>query len=59
MAEIVNLRQAKKVRQKTEKRVAGDQNAARFGRTKAEQRLERTLADKAVAALDAHKRDPE
>ena len=59
MAEIVNLRQAKKTRARAEKRAAGDENAARFGRTKADVALQRAQADKATATLDAHKRAPE
>ena len=59
MAEIVNLRQAKKTRERVEKRALGDLNALRSGRTKAAVRLEKALADKAAAMLDAHKRDPE
>ena len=59
MADLVNLRQAKKARERTEKRAAGDENAARFGRTKSAKDQERSLAEKARAHLDAHKREPE
>ncbi len=59
MAKLVNLRQARKDRARSEKRAKGDENAAKFGRTKAERDLEAARADKARAHLDAHKRDPE
>lgn len=57
MAEIVNLRQARKARQRDEKRAAADENAARFGRTKALKALEKARNDRAEAMLDAHRRD--
>jgi hypothetical protein len=57
MAEIVNLRQARKQKARTDKDAAAAQNRAAFGRTKAEKQkssTEKTIADKLV---DAHKRD--
>lgn len=59
MAEIINLRQAKKIRARAEKRAAADENAARSGRSKALKALEKARADKERAALDGHKRDAE
>lgn len=59
MAGVVNLRQARKARERDERRLAGDENAARFGRTKAQKEAERRAAEKNRAHLDAHKRDPE
>ena len=58
MAEIINLRQAKKTRARAEKRAAGDENAARAGRTKALKALEKAQADKVRADLDGHRRGP-
>jgi len=58
MAEIINLRQAKKARDRADKRAAGDENAARSGRSKALKALEKARAKKERAGLDAHKRDP-
>ncbi|WP_444668311.1 DUF4169 family protein [Cereibacter changlensis] len=58
MAKVVNLTQARKARDRATKRAEADANAAKFGRTKAERDLEQAQADKARAALDAHKRDP-
>lgn len=57
MAELVNLRAAKKTRERVKKRAEGDENAAKFGRTKAEKAAEKAQADKARAALDGHKRE--
>lgn len=59
MGDLINLRQARKARTRAEKRAAGDENAARSGRTKAQKALERAEAQKARAKLDAHQRDPE
>jgi hypothetical protein len=57
MAEIVNLRQARKQMARTDKDAAAAQNRAAFGRTKAEKQkssTEKTIAEKLI---DAHKRD--
>ncbi len=55
MAEIVNLRAAKKARKRAEERAQADANAAKFGRTKGDKARERAEAEKARTALDAHK----
>ena len=57
MAEIVNLRQAKKQAARKAARSAADANAARFGRSKAERALEEARAEKAASNLDAHRRE--
>ena len=59
MAELVNLNKARKARARVKARAEADENAVKFGRTKAEKNLETARAEKARAALDAHKRDPE
>ncbi|MDW4551424.1 DUF4169 family protein [Defluviimonas sp. D31] len=59
MAEIVNLRNARKAQKRAKARAEGDENAARFGRTKAQRELEQARADKARAELDAHRRERE
>jgi hypothetical protein len=59
MAEIVNLRQAKKQAARKAARVEADANAAKHGRTKGERDLEKTRAEKAAKALDGHKRETE
>ncbi len=57
MAEIVNLRAARKARERAKDRAEADENAARFGRTKALKALERARAEKARETLDAHRRE--
>ena len=57
MAEIVNLRTARKARSRTKARAEADANAAKFGRTRAQRDLERSEADNARTTLDAHRRD--
>lgn len=57
MAEIINLRQARKSRARDEARARGDANAARSGRTKALKTLEKARAAKEHADLDAHRLD--
>lgn len=59
MAEIINLRSVKKAKDRQQARAKGDENAARFGRTKAEKDLERARADLARRTLDGHERDPD
>ncbi len=57
MAEIVNLRAARKAAERQKARAKGDENAAKFGRTKAEKDLEKARADKARRDLDGHERE--
>ncbi|KAB2884783.1 MAG: DUF4169 family protein [Albidovulum sp.] len=52
MAELVNLRAARKARERAKARAEADANAARFGRTKALRALEKARADQARALLD-------
>lgn len=57
MAEIVNLRQARKQKARAGKDAEASENRVRFGRTKAEKQkasTEKTIAEK---LMDAHKRD--
>lgn len=56
MAEIVNLRQARKQKSRAAKDVQAEQNRILFGRTKAEKQQQ--AAEKALAArkIDGHKR---
>jgi hypothetical protein len=57
MAEIVNLRQAKKQAARKAARLVADANAAKHGRTKTERTLEKARAEKAVRDLDNHRRE--
>ncbi len=59
MAEIVNLRTARKQAARKAARSVADAQAAKFGRSKAEKELQQALADKAARDLDAHHRDRE
>lgn len=55
MAEIVNLRQFRKTKARTEKDKQADQNRLTFGRTKSEKTLTKTLNEKAERSLDQKK----
>jgi hypothetical protein len=57
MAEIINLRTARKARDKAEARAQADANALKFGRLKSEKVLETAKADKAKRDLDGHERE--
>ncbi|WP_262027673.1 DUF4169 family protein [Microvirga sp. Mcv34] len=57
MAEIINLRQARKHKARAEKEVRAQENRIAFGRTKAEKNLSRAERDLAQSRLDQHKRD--
>ncbi|OJY63521.1 MAG: DUF4169 domain-containing protein [Sphingobium sp. 66-54] len=57
MAEIVNLRMARKARARTEAEQKAAQNRAKFGRTRAEKAAERTEAERTARALDGARRD--
>lgn len=57
MAEIIRLRAAKKQMDRAKKRAQADENAAKFGRTKAQKSLEAARAEKAARDLDGHRSD--
>jgi len=57
MAEIVNLRTARKQKARTDKARAAEQNRITFGRTKAEKLQTRAQAELAAKHLDSHKRE--
>ena len=59
MAEIINLRQARKQKARAEKEARADGNRISFGRTKAEKNLTKAEQDLAKNRLEAHKRDPD
>jgi hypothetical protein len=56
-ADIVNLRQFRKQKARSEKDKAADANRLQFGRTKAEKTLTKTINEKAEKALDQGKLD--
>ena len=57
MAEVSNLRAARKARERLQGRALADLNAAKHGRTKAEKALEAAQAAKAARDLDGAKRE--
>ncbi|MBL4927447.1 DUF4169 family protein [Fuscibacter oryzae] len=57
MGEVVNLRSAKKQAARKAARQKGDENAAKFGLTKAEREVQKAQAEKAARDLDGHKLD--
>lgn len=59
MAEVVNLRQARKMKARAEKERIAEQNRASHGRSKAERLQTQKLADRSSAFLEGHRRDRE
>lgn len=56
MGDIINLRSARKARERASARAQADENAAKFGRRKGDKALAAALAEKARQTLDAHRR---
>lgn len=59
MAEIVNLRQARKHKARSEKERVAAENRAIHGRSKSERERESLVESKATTFLDAHRRSPD
>ena len=57
MAEIVNLRRARKQKARAEAEKTAEQNRISFGRTKAERSLTEAERDKAARHIDGHRLD--
>ncbi len=57
MAEIINLRRARKAQQRADAAGKADANRAKFGRTRAEKEAEAKRAEKTRRTLDAHRRE--
>jgi hypothetical protein len=57
VAEIVNLRTARKRKAKAQSKASAEQNRITFGRTKAEKQQSRAEAQLAARRLDSHKRE--
>lgn len=55
MAEIINLRRARKQRTRQDAEAKAEQNRISFGRTKAERTLIEAERDKAARELDGHR----
>ncbi|CUH87377.1 hypothetical protein PH5382_01304 [Phaeobacter sp. CECT 5382] len=59
MAEPVNLNRFRKEKARADKKARADQNAVKFGRTKAEKSLDKSRKDQEIRRLDDHRSDPE
>ena len=57
MTDPVNLNRFRKQKARAEQKARANENAVKFGRTKAEKSYDRTVADKAKKHLDNHERD--
>lgn len=55
MAEIINLRRARKQKERAEADKTAEQNRISFGRTKAERSLTNAERDKAARHIDGHR----
>lgn len=56
-AEIINLRQVRKQRQKDKKTSDAEENRIRHGLTKAEKALQKGEAEKQIRDIDGHRLD--
>ena len=59
MAEIINLRLARKARKRAQNEAAASTNRARFGQSKGERLQQEAEASRQQRHLDGAKRDPE
>ena len=57
MAEIINLNRAKKAAAKSAAKRQADENAVKFGRTKAEKTMSQRAQEKSIQSLDGHLRE--
>lgn len=57
MAEIVNLRLARKVRDRAQAEQKAAENRAKFGRTKAQKKADKDKADREARTLDGARRE--
>ena len=59
MADIVNLRRARKDKAKREREAEADVNRRRFGRTRAQKDADKNTAERTVRTLDGKRLEPE
>ncbi len=57
MTTPINLRKARKARAQAERRAKADENAIRFGRTKAQKAREAADAARGATTVDQHRRE--
>jgi hypothetical protein len=55
MSNVVNLNQFRKAKSRSDEKAKADENAAKFGRTKAQKALEKARQDKDRQDLDGKK----
>ena len=58
MAEPVNLNRFRKQKARADKKARAEENAVKFGRTKAEKERDRIETERSVTRLEDHKLDP-
>jgi Domain of unknown function (DUF4169) len=58
MAEPINLNRYRKTKARAESKARADNNAVKFGRSKAEKTLDKARSDKAQHDLDGHEQEP-
>lgn len=59
MSNVINLRQKRKARIRTEKEIKAAENRLKHGRSKEEKQREKLLAEHAQRHLEGHKRETE
>ena len=59
MSTPINLNKARKAKLRADKRAKADENAVKFGRSKAQRQVEDANKSRAAQHLDPHRRDPE
>ena len=59
MSQPINLNKARKAKLRADKRAQADENAVKFGRTKAQVKAEAHEKARSVQHLDQHRLDPE
>jgi Domain of unknown function (DUF4169) len=59
MADIINLRRARKTKAREDKAAVAAENRLKFGQSKSDRKLQDALEQQAVRLLDGHKRDSE
>lgn len=59
MADVINLRRARKAKAREDAAAKAAENRARFGRTKAQKAQDEDERRRAERKLDGHQRDPE
>jgi hypothetical protein len=57
MAEIINLRRARKTQKRREKEIEAEQNRLTFGRSKQDLKAQKAVQDLETRKLDAHRRE--